>query len=40
MALEAGLLQVIGENKGTPIKAEALSRATGYNALLVGTIPV
>lgn len=37
MALEAGLLQAIGESKGRSVTAEALSKTTGFNALLIGT---
>ena len=36
MAIEAGLLRVIGEKNGEPINAEALGKATGYDALLIG----
>ena len=38
MAIEADLLQAIGRSKGKPINAEALSKATGFDALLIGTI--
>lgn len=37
MALEAGLLQVIGEKEGRSITAEDLSKATGTDTLLIGT---
>ena len=37
MALEAGLLQVIGEKEGRSITAEDLSKATGTDTLLTGT---
>lgn len=37
MALEAGLLQAIGDNKDSSITAEALSKATNTDALLIGT---
>ena len=37
MALEAGLLQAIGERKGESIAAEDLSKTTGFNTLLIGT---
>lgn len=35
MALEAGLLQAIGEGKGKSIAAEDLSKTTGFNTLLI-----
>ena len=38
MAIEAGLLQAIGGSKSKSITAEALSKATGFNALLIGKI--
>lgn len=37
MAIEAGLLQAIGQNNGRPITAEALARSTGFDALLIST---
>lgn len=37
MALEAGLLQAIGDGKGKSIAAEDLSKTTGFNTLLIGT---
>ena len=38
MAIEAGLLQAIGRSKGNPVGAEDLYKATGYDALLIGTM--
>ena len=37
MAIEAGLLHVIGEKNGESINTQALAEATGYDALLIGT---
>lgn len=36
MAIEANLLQTIGESKGNPIGAEGLAKITGYDALFIG----
>ena len=38
MAIEAGVLQIIGKEQGKPISAEALAKQTGYDELLIGKI--
>ncbi len=35
MAVEAGVLQVIGKEQGKPISAKALAKQTGYDELLI-----
>ena len=37
MALEAGLLQAIGASNGKSITAEALSKTSGFDKLLIST---
>lgn len=38
MAFEAGLLHSLSEKSGETVDAEALAKATGYNALFIGTL--
>lgn len=35
MAMEMGVLEAIGTNKGQPVTARALSKTTGYDTLLI-----
>ena len=37
MAMEAGLLQTLGGSKGKSITAEALSKTSGFDKLLIST---
>lgn len=39
MALEAGVLQAIGEKTGRRVTAAALANQTGYDELLIGMVP-
>ena len=36
MAVEAGVLQIIGKEQGKPVLASSLAKETGYDELLIG----
>lgn len=40
VAIEMGLLQILTANQGKSLTAEELSKASGYNAGLIGTCQV